>query len=310
LAPPDPLWGEPAAVEATLLTEAQQHMARFAPLVRAHGSIELKLMPVGRYTMGSSRREPGRRANEGQRTVELRRPFYLGTREISNAEFHEFRPEHKSGIFGGVSLNLDNQPVANVSWQDAAAYCNWLSQRDGLPLAAQSLAVLRGLGLADDSEHALVQVDLTDLKIDELRHAQASGIDGCQRGAALEAWDCLQEAHDLVGAQHDRQLARLACIADALRNGILAECHTVEKAQRTHDLIERRPGYPDRHQVDLEGADILQLETIGGPTEIPAQLRYRGKVGSLRRRRQIADRHVLDHAAAKRAQISHLKTPV
>jgi hypothetical protein len=24
--------------------------------------------------------------------------------------------------------------------------------------------------------------------------------------------------------------------------------------------------------VDLEGADILQLKTIGGPTEIPAQM--------------------------------------
>ena len=123
------------AVEAMLLTEAQQHMARIPTVVRAHGSIELRLMPPGRYTMGSSRREAGRRANEGQRPVELRRPFYLGTREISNAEFREFRPEHKSGLFGGVSLNLDNQPVAAVSWQDAAAYCNWLSQHDGLPLA-------------------------------------------------------------------------------------------------------------------------------------------------------------------------------
>jgi hypothetical protein len=90
----------------------------------------------------------------------------------------------------------------------------------------------------------------------------------------------------------------------------MAERHTVEKPQRADDLIERRPGYPDGHQVDLEGADILQLETIGGPTEIPAQLRYRGKVGSLRRRRQIADRHILNHAAAKWADLSHWKTPV
>ena len=123
------------AVEASLLTEAQQHMARIPAVVRAHATIELRLLPLGRYVMGSSRREPGRRANEGQRPVELRRLFYLGTREISNAEFHAFRPEHKSGMFGGVSLNLDNQPVAAVSWQDAAEYCNWLSQRDGLPLA-------------------------------------------------------------------------------------------------------------------------------------------------------------------------------
>src|SRR3974390_3632273 len=88
----------------------------------------------------------------------------------------------------------------------------------------------------------------------------------------------------------------------------MAERHTVETPQRTHDLIERRPGYPGRHQVDLEGADILQLKAIGGPTEIPAQLRNGGKVGSLRRRRQIADRHVLDHAAAKRADLSHWRT--
>jgi len=123
------------AVEAALLTEAQQHLARIPTVVRAQGTIELRLLPSGRYTMGSSRREPGRRANEGQRPVELRRPFYLGAREISNAEFHAFRPEHKSGTFGGVTLNLDNQPVVAVSWQDAAEYCNWLSQRDGLPPA-------------------------------------------------------------------------------------------------------------------------------------------------------------------------------
>ena len=123
------------AVEATLLTEAQQHMARIPTVVRTQGTIELRLLSPGHYTMGSSRREPGRRANEGQRPVELRRPFYLGVREISNAEFRAFRPEHKSGIFAGVSLNLDNQPVVAVSWQDAAEYCNWLSPRDGLPLA-------------------------------------------------------------------------------------------------------------------------------------------------------------------------------
>jgi formylglycine-generating enzyme required for sulfatase activity len=123
------------ALDVTILTEAQQRAARIPLTVRAHGSIEMRLIPVGHYTMGSTRREPGRHANEGQRPVELRRPFYLGTREISNAQFREFRPEHKSGMFGGVSLNVDNQPVAQVSWQDAVAYCNWLSQQDGLPPA-------------------------------------------------------------------------------------------------------------------------------------------------------------------------------
>src|SRR5262245_44418309 len=47
---------------------------------------------------------------------------------------------------------------------------------------------------------------------------------------------------------------------------------------------------------------------IRGTAKIPAQLRYRAEVRLLRRRRQIADRHVLDHAAAKRADLSHRKT--
>lgn len=130
-----PRLGLDQALDVTLLTEAQQRAAHTPLTVRAHGSIEMRLMPAGHFTMGSTRREPGRRANEGQRPVELRRTFYLSTHEISNAQFREFRPEHKSGVFGGVSLNLDNQPVAQVSWQDAAAYCNWLSQQDGLPPA-------------------------------------------------------------------------------------------------------------------------------------------------------------------------------
>src|SRR6476646_3514245 len=83
----------------------------------------------------------------------------------------------------------------------------------------------------------------------------------------------------------------------------MAERHTVE-SKHTDDLIQRWPGYPDRRQT-LEGADILQLETIGGSTKIQAQLRYRGKVGSLRRRRQIAEYHILDQAAAKRADLGH-----
>src|SRR4051812_11726774 len=60
--------------------------------------------------------------------------------------------------------------------------------------------------------------------------------------------------------------------------------------------------------MNLEGMDIFQVETIRGAAKIPAELRYSVKVRLLRRRRQIADRHVLDHAAAKRADLSHRKT--
>src|SRR2546429_5683840 len=60
--------------------------------------------------------------------------------------------------------------------------------------------------------------------------------------------------------------------------------------------------------MNLEGVDIFQAETIRTAAKIPAELRYRAEVRLLRRRRQIADCHVLDHAAAKRADLSHRKT--
>src|SRR5215831_4052240 len=60
--------------------------------------------------------------------------------------------------------------------------------------------------------------------------------------------------------------------------------------------------------MNLKRVDIFQAKTIRGATKIPTELRYRIEVRLLRRRRQIADRHVLDHAAAKRADLSHRKT--
>jgi len=127
--------GIPQLIETTLLTAEQTRIAATPATVRTKLGQELKLMPIGRFTMGSPRREPGRRANEAQRDVEFKRAFYMGTREVTNGEYRKFRPDHKSGIVGQNSLDLDNQPVVTVTWQDAAAFCNWLSEQDGLPPA-------------------------------------------------------------------------------------------------------------------------------------------------------------------------------
>ncbi len=93
------------------------------------------IKPGAPFTLGASRREAGRRANENLRQVVLSRPYYIGLREVSNGEFRRFRSGHKSGSVGGVSLDGDDRPVVNVSWEDAARYLNWLSEQQGLPTA-------------------------------------------------------------------------------------------------------------------------------------------------------------------------------
>jgi len=115
--------------------EAEPLVATNSNLIRTSQGQELKLIEPGEFTMGSSRREQGHRANENRRRVILTRPYYLGVREVTNSQFRRFRADHRSGMAYGRSLDLDNHPVVNVDWHDAVAYLNWLSDQDGLPPA-------------------------------------------------------------------------------------------------------------------------------------------------------------------------------
>ena len=96
-------------------------MAATPANIRNKAEQQLKLMPVGSFTMGSPRREPGRRANEAQRDVQFKRPFYVGVNEVTNGQFRKFKSEHRSGIIGQHTLDLDNQPVVGVDLAGSGA---------------------------------------------------------------------------------------------------------------------------------------------------------------------------------------------
>jgi len=107
-----------------------------ATLTTGGGQLLRLVRPAGAsFLMGASRREAGRRANESRRLVQLLRPFYLGEGEVSNSQYRRFRKSHSSGRSEGTALDGGTQPVVNISWDDAARYCNWLSKQDGLPAA-------------------------------------------------------------------------------------------------------------------------------------------------------------------------------
>jgi hypothetical protein len=131
--------------------------------------------------------------------------------------------------------------------------------------------------------------------------AKASPSRRSQRRATLQAGHRFEKAHDLVRAQHHRQLARLASIRDAFRQLVLTQRHAVEEAQCTDGLVERRPGDAPCNELHLIGAHGFHIQPVRRAAKILTELRHRVDVRSLRRRRQIADRHVLDHAATKRA---------
>ena len=126
--------GHEQALKINLLTLQQAYWASRPPAVKSSVGSPLKLFrPDNSFTLGAPRRQPGRRANEAERSVSLQRPFYLGTKEISNAELRRWKARHSSSALRGQSLDMDQQPAVKVSWEDAALYCNWLSKREGLP---------------------------------------------------------------------------------------------------------------------------------------------------------------------------------
>jgi len=95
-------------------------------------SQQMRLVLPASFEMGSSRREQGRRSNEVIRNVIISQPYYLGIKEVTNAEYRTFNPNYSSGSFAGISLNEDNQPVVGLEWNEVAEYLNWLSIMDEL----------------------------------------------------------------------------------------------------------------------------------------------------------------------------------
>ncbi|MDE0192695.1 MAG: SUMF1/EgtB/PvdO family nonheme iron enzyme [Gammaproteobacteria bacterium] len=115
-----------------LLTLEEARLRRLKAVRSTGQGHELVLLSPGQIQMGASRREPGRRANEVIRTVDLTRLFYLSRHEVTNGQFRVFATGHSSGQFENRDLDQDTQPVVGVSWNEVALYCNWLSELDDL----------------------------------------------------------------------------------------------------------------------------------------------------------------------------------
>jgi formylglycine-generating enzyme required for sulfatase activity len=121
--------------------------------------MKLKLIPAGEFLMGSPESDPQASNDEKpQHRVRISQPFYLGTHPVTRGQFHRFveatcyQTEAEKDGKGGYGWNAaagkwvqdpkftwrspgfdqtDDHPVVNVSWNDATAFSDWLSQQEG-----------------------------------------------------------------------------------------------------------------------------------------------------------------------------------
>ena len=119
-------------IKVELLTLAEARLERLKAVRTTGQGHKLVLLSPTKFQMGAL--PPGARsaANEVIRTVDLTRLFYLSRHEVTNGQFRAFASGHLSGQFENRDLDRDNQPVVEVSWHEAALYCNWLSEQDDL----------------------------------------------------------------------------------------------------------------------------------------------------------------------------------
>ena len=128
----------PQEVEVELLTPRQQMLAAQPTEIETSQGATMVMLFPGEFEMGSQRGSQGWRNNEVRRRVRLTKRYYLGVKEVTNREFRAFIPNHTSGAERFRSLAADSSPAVNVDWQAAAAFCNWLSSQENLPLQYQS----------------------------------------------------------------------------------------------------------------------------------------------------------------------------
>ena len=124
--------GYPQTMSARLRSEEEVARSKIQLTQSTSQGQVLRRIEPGTFSMGSSRADPGRRANEVLVPVTISKPFLIGVREVSNKEFRQFRENHDSGSGIHATMAGDDNPVAGVTWGDAAEYCNWLSAIEGL----------------------------------------------------------------------------------------------------------------------------------------------------------------------------------
>jgi len=156
--------------------------------------------------------------------VKISRPFALGQHEVTVAQFRQFVAathyktiaERETATGRALSEGLkqkqrqrlpifswqftgelpvdENQPVTNISWYDAVAFCEWLSQKEGLtyrlPTEAEwEYSVRAGNGAITDGSKESLELIRQEANISDASGSRAFGEIGVVSQAEAANWD-------------------------------------------------------------------------------------------------------------------------
>ena len=95
-------------------------------------------IPAGKFVMGSNK---GHSDYSPANKQEVKKAFWMAEIEVSNEQFRTIFPDHnsrfvnqlwKDHVHQGYPANNPEQPAIRVSWEEAMAFCEKLSEKTGL----------------------------------------------------------------------------------------------------------------------------------------------------------------------------------
>jgi formylglycine-generating enzyme required for sulfatase activity len=88
--------------------------------------LKLVLVPPGKFLMGSPPSEQDRGTDEALHAVEIKKPFYLGAYEVTQAQYESVTGGNHSFFSAGRGGGPDH-PADAITWDEATAFCRQLS---------------------------------------------------------------------------------------------------------------------------------------------------------------------------------------
>jgi len=92
------------------------------------------IVDADQFWMGSSASEPGRESIESQHCKRIGRRFAISAHETTKEQFDRFEKGRPDIVKMDTRdwVKTGDSPQVRMTWYEAAAYCNWLSQQEGI----------------------------------------------------------------------------------------------------------------------------------------------------------------------------------
>ena len=102
-----------------------------------NGQLMIRLT-AGEFPMGEEQVADTEEHDQNRHTRKINRTFAIAHTEVTTQQWREFLKsdfamESTRDKFAKNAIGEPDEPIGNISWIEAASYCNWLSEQAGIP---------------------------------------------------------------------------------------------------------------------------------------------------------------------------------